>query len=153
MPRILKKSVGALIVRHVDKRDHVEEEARMFALRQRHIEQVDALRRLVDDRLQRALKRLETDNLELARLRHRIGALGVLDPSLPDRRCEVRLRRNVLRLVVHRLVFCPFLRREGSGNPPDRKQEDIVIASEAKQSRDRGAARCLDCFVACGSSQ
>ena len=52
LARVLEKSIGALIVRHVDKRDHVEEEARMLALRQRQIKQVDALRRLVDDRLQ-----------------------------------------------------------------------------------------------------
>ena len=107
LARVLKKSIGALIMRHVDKCDHVEEEARMLALRQRHIEQVDALRRLVDDRLQRALKRLETGNFELAHLRDRIGALGVLDPSLPDRGCEVRLDRDVVGLVVHRLGFCP----------------------------------------------
>ncbi len=93
----------------------------MLALRQRHIEQVDALRRLVDDRLQRALERFETDNLELAHLRDRIGALGVLDPSLPERGCEVRLDRDVMGLVVHRLVFCPLFRSEGSANPPDRK--------------------------------
>ena len=83
--RVLEKSIGALIVRHVDEGDHVEEEARMLALRQRQIEQVERLRRLVDDGLQRALKRFETDNLEIAHLRDRIGALGVLDPSLPDR--------------------------------------------------------------------
>ncbi len=83
--RVLKESIGALIVRHVDERDHVEEEARMLALRQRQIKQVEPLRRLVDDRLQYALQRFETDNLELAHLRDRIGALGVLDPSLPDR--------------------------------------------------------------------
>ena len=58
LARVLEKSIGALVMRHVDKRDHVEEEPRMLALRQRHIEQVDALRRLVDDLLQRALKRL-----------------------------------------------------------------------------------------------
>ena len=77
----------------------------MLALRQRQIKQIDALRRLVDDRLQRALKRFEADNLKLAHLRDRIGALGVLDPSLPDRGDEVRLDRDVLRLVVHRLVL------------------------------------------------
>ena len=121
LARVLEESIGALIVRHVDERDHVEEEARMLALRQRQIKQVEPLRRLVDDRLQRALKRFETDNLELAHLRDRIGALGVLDPSLPDRGDEVRLDRDVLRLVVHRLVFCPLFRRESSANPADRK--------------------------------
>ena len=85
LARILKKSIGALVVRHVDKRDHVDEKARMLALRQRHIEQVDALRGLVDDRLERALERFETGNFELAHLGHRLGALGVLNPSLPDR--------------------------------------------------------------------
>ena len=121
LARVLEKSIGALIVRHVDKRDHVDEEARMLALRQRQIKQIDALRRLVDDRLQRALKRFEADNLKLAHLRDRIGALGVLDPSLPDRGDEVRLDRDVLRLVVHRLVFVRALGDEGSVNPPDRK--------------------------------
>ena len=119
--RVLEESIGALIVRHVDEGDHVEEEARMLALRQRQIEQAEPLRRLVDDRLQRALKRFETDDLKIAHLRDRIGALGVLDPSLPDRGYEVRLDRDVLGFVVHRLVFCPLFRREGSVNPPDRK--------------------------------
>ena len=103
--RVLEESIGALVVRHVDECDHVEEEARMLALRQRQIKQIETLRRLVDDRLQRALKRFEADNLELAHLRDRIGALGVLDPSLPDRGAEVRLDREVLGLVVHRLAF------------------------------------------------
>jgi len=103
LARVLKKSIGALVMRHVDERDHVEEEARMLALRQRHIKQVDTLRRLVDDRLQRALKRFETGNFELARLRDRITALGVLNPGLPDRGYEVRLDRNVVGFVVHRL--------------------------------------------------
>ena len=120
--RVLKKSIGALIVRHVDERDHVEKEARMLALGQRQIKQVDALRRLVDDRLQRALKRFEADNLELAHLRDRLGALGVLDPRLPDRGCEVRLGRNIVGLVVHRLFdfvsACPC---ESSLNSADRK--------------------------------
>ena len=77
----------------------------MLALGQRQIKHVDALGRLVDDRLQHALKRFEADNLELAHLRDRIGALGVLDPSLPDRGDEIRLARDVLRLVVHRSYF------------------------------------------------
>ncbi len=113
-------------MRHVDKRDHVEKEARMLALRQRHIEQVDALRRLVDDRFQRALKRFETDDLEIAHLGDRIGALGVLDPSLPDRGYEVRLDRDVVWLVVHRLELRPRfrarvtrIRRTASGQTPE----------------------------------
>jgi pseudouridylate synthase len=134
LTRVLEKSVGALIVRHVDERDHVEKEARMLALGQRQIKQVDALRRPVDDRLQRALKRFEADNLELAHLRDRIGALGVLDPSLPNRGDEIRLARDVLRLVVHRLVFCPLFRRERSANPPDRK-----LAEAPRDSAQIGA--------------
>jgi pseudouridine-5'-phosphate glycosidase len=134
LTRVLEKSVGALIVRHVDERDHVEKEARMLALGQRQIKQVDALRRPVDDRLQRALKCFEADNLELAHLRDRIGALGVLDPSLPNRGDEIRLARDVLRLVVHRLVFCPLFRRERSANPPDRK-----LAEAPRDSAQIGA--------------
>ena len=75
----------------------------MLALRQRHIEQVDALRRLVDDRFQGALKRFEAGDFEIAHLGDRIGALGILHPSLPDRGYEVRLNRDVVWLVVHRL--------------------------------------------------
>ena len=119
--RVLEKSIGALVVRHVDKRDHVDEEARMLALCQRQIKQIHPLRRLVDNRLQRALKRLEADNLQLAHLRNRVSALGVLDPSLPNRSGEVRLGRDVLRLVVHQLVFVRALGDEGSANLPDRK--------------------------------
>ena len=98
-------------MRHVDEGDHVEEEARMLALRQRHIEQVDALRRLVDDGFQRALKRFETGDFELAHLGDRVGALGVLNSGLPDRGCEVRLDRNVVGLVVHQLEFRRRFRR------------------------------------------
>ena len=103
LARVLKKSISALVMRHVDKRDHVEEKARMLALRQREIEQVNALGRLVDDRLQRALKRFETGDFELARLGPCLAALRVLNPSLPDRGYEVRLDRNVVGFVVHRL--------------------------------------------------
>ena len=109
--RVLEKSIGALVVRHVDECDHVDEEARMLALGQRQIKQINTLRRLVDDRLQRALERFETDNFELAHLRNRFGALGVLDPSLPDRGAEVRLDRDVMGLVVHRLAFRPRSRQ------------------------------------------
>ena len=105
MARILKKTISALIVRHVDKRDHVEEEARMLALGQRKIEQVDALRRLIDDGLERALERFQAADFELAHFRDRFGALRVLDPRLPDRGCKVGLGRNIVGLVVHRLVF------------------------------------------------
>ena len=93
----------------------------MLAWRQRHIEQVDAWRRLVDDRLQRALERPQTDDFELAQIRDRLGALGVLDPSLPERGAKVRLNRNVLGLSSIDSIFCPRFRREGSANPPDRK--------------------------------
>ena len=61
----------------------------MLALGQRQIKQVEPLRRLVDDRLQRALKRLETDDLELAHLRDRIRALGVVDPA-----CRIEAPRS-----------------------------------------------------------
>ena len=56
---------------------------------------------------QRAFERLQTVDLELAQIRDRLGALGVLDPRLPDRGCEVGLDRNVLGLVVHRLGLRP----------------------------------------------
>ena len=72
----------------------------MLTLSQRQIEQVDPLRRLADDELQRALERFETEDFELAHLGDRIGALGVLDARLADRGYEVRLGRNVVGLVV-----------------------------------------------------
>ena len=126
---VLIKAIGAPVVRHVDEGDHVEEQARMLARRQRQIEQVDVRRRLVDDGLERALERRQAAHFELAQLRDRLGALGVLDPRLPDRGCEIRLGRDVVGLVVHRLGTHPRFGREGSANPADRKPFETAALS------------------------
>ena len=110
---ILIKAIGALITRQIHVGDHVQEQTRMLARRQRHIEQVNAWRRLVDDALQRTLERPQTDDFEVPQIRDRLGALGVLHPRLPERGCEIRLNRNVIGLVVHRLVCVRAPGQEG----------------------------------------
>ena len=55
---------------------------------------------------------------------------GRLARMLTDRGAEVRLDRHVLGLVVHRLVFCPLFRREGSANPADRKRRRRRVSAQ-----------------------
>ena len=72
-------------MRHVDEGDHVDEQTRMIAARQRQIKHVDVRRRLRDDRLERAFEQRQTAHFNLAQIRDRLGALGVLDPRQTDR--------------------------------------------------------------------
>ena len=93
MQRVLEETVGSPVAPHLDEGDHVEKDARPFARGERQIEQVDARRRLPHDGFELALEQREAPDLDLAQLRDRLGALGVLDPRAPDRGGEIGLRR------------------------------------------------------------
>jgi len=107
---VLMEAISAPIVGHVDEGDHVHEQTRMVAPRQRQIEHVDVPGRLCDHRLERAFEQRQTAHFNLAQIRDRLGAFGVLDPRLPDRGCEVGQGGQFgLGLVVHRLGYGPRL--------------------------------------------
>ena len=103
--RILEKAIGALVA-PCRRSDHVEEQARMLARRQRHVEQVDAGapgRRPVHA-LSSALRRTISSS--------RTSAIASARSAFSTRACrieaaEVRLDRDVIGLVVHRLALCP----------------------------------------------
>ena len=76
--RVLGKAVGSPVAPHLDKGDHVEKETRPLARGERQIEQVDARGRLPHQGFELALEQREASHLDLAQLRDRIGALGVL---------------------------------------------------------------------------
>ena len=132
---VLMEPVGAPVVRHVDEGDHVDEQTRMIAPRQRQIKHVDVRRRLRDDGLERAFEQRQTAHFNLAQIRNRLGALGVLDPRLPDRGCEVGQGGKFgLGLVVHRPQCRPRLSSKVSANPADRKPFDERSFSGTKSS-------------------
>ena len=82
---ILHEAVDALVAAHQHMRDHVDPQPRRLALADATIEQVDLFGDLREQRIERLVQDLEPGHLGIAQFDHDAGAVGGLDPGLPQR--------------------------------------------------------------------
>ena len=81
---VLHETVHALVASHQDVRDHVDPQPRRFALADAAIEQVDLFRHLREQRIERLVQDFEPRHLRVAQIDDDAGAIGSLDPRLPQ---------------------------------------------------------------------
>jgi len=81
---VLHEAVDALVAPHQDVRDHVDPQPRRLALADAAVEQVDPLGHLRKQGVERLVQDFEPRDLGIAQLDHDTGAVGGLDPRLPQ---------------------------------------------------------------------
>ena len=82
---ILHKAVDALVASHHDMGDHVDPQPRRVALADAAIEQIDLFRNLREQRVERLVQDFEPRHLGVTQVDDDPGAVGGLDPRLPQR--------------------------------------------------------------------
>ena len=82
---VLNEAVDALVASHQDMRDDVDPQPRRLALADAAVEQVDMIRHLREQRIQRLVQNLQPRDLGVAQIDHDAGAIGRLDPRLAQR--------------------------------------------------------------------
>ena len=87
---VLHEAVDALVAAHHHMRDHVDPQPRRFALADAAIEQVDLLRDLRKQRIERLVQNLEPRDFRIAQFDDDAGAIGGLDPRLAQRIAQPR---------------------------------------------------------------
>ena len=83
-------------------RDHVDPQPRRFALADAAIEQIDLIGHLRKQRIERLVQDLEPRHLGIAQVDHDAGAIGSLDPRLPQ--CVAQPDRRASRLHASRCL-------------------------------------------------
>ncbi len=82
---ILHEAVDALVASHHDMGDDIDPQPRRFALADAAIEQVDLFRDLREQRVERLVENFQPRHLGVAQVDDDAGAIGGLDPRLPER--------------------------------------------------------------------
>ena len=82
---VLHKAIDALVAAHRDMRDHVDPQPRVLALADAAIEQIDLIRNLREQRIERLVQDLQPRHFGVAQIDHDTGTVGRLDPRLPQR--------------------------------------------------------------------
>ena len=100
---VLHEAVDALVAPHHDMGDHVDPQPRRIALADAAVEQVDLLGHLREQGIERLVENLEPRHLGIAQIDHDAGAVGGLDPRLPQ---ASRSRVGRVSLTASLPVFC-----------------------------------------------
>ena len=100
--RVLHEAVDALVASHQDMRDHVDPQPRRLALADAAVEQIDIVRHLRKQRIERLVQDLEPGDLGVAEIDDDAGAIGRLDPRLAQRIAQPRRSHSRASLPV----FC-----------------------------------------------
>ena len=87
---VLHETVDALVASHQHVRDHVDPQPRRFALADAAIEQVDLIRNLREQRIERLVQDLKPRHFGIAQINDDAGAISGLDPRLPQRIAQPR---------------------------------------------------------------
>jgi hypothetical protein len=81
---ILHEAIDALVAAHQDVCDDVDPQPRGFALADAAVEQIDLLGHLREQRIERLVQDFKSRDLGIAQFDHDAGAVGGLDPRLPQ---------------------------------------------------------------------
>ena len=82
---ILHEAIDALVAPHQDMGDDVDPQPRRIALADAAIEQVDLFGNLREQRIERLVENFEPRHFGIAQIDDDAGAIGGLDPRLPQR--------------------------------------------------------------------
>src|SRR5262249_28619644 len=82
---VLDKPVSALVTPHHDMGDDIDPEPRRVALADAAIENIDVIGDLCEQRIQRLVEDLEPRDLGIPKVDNNAGAVGSVDPGLPQR--------------------------------------------------------------------
>ena len=100
---VLHEAVDALVAPHHDMGDDVDPQPRRFALADAAIEQVDLIGNLREQRIERLVEDFEPRHFGVAQVDDDAGAIGGLDPRLPQRVAQPHRARS---LTAWLPVFC-----------------------------------------------
>ncbi len=81
---ILHEAIDALVASHHHMGDHIDPQPRRFALADAAIEQIDRIRNLREQRVERLVENFEPGHFGIAQVDDDAGAIGGLDPRLPQ---------------------------------------------------------------------
>ena len=81
---ILHETIDALVASHHDMGDHVDPQPRRLALADAAIEQIDLFRNLREQRIERLVENFQPGHFGIAQVDDDAGAIGGLDPRLPQ---------------------------------------------------------------------
>jgi hypothetical protein len=84
VPRVLEKPIGPAVVPEIDEADHVEEQSRPLAVNDAGVEQLDAFRRLIQDRPHCLREQFQPRDLCLTQVVHDFALFGAFDARAPD---------------------------------------------------------------------
>ena len=84
-PGILHEAVDALVASHQHMGDHVDPQPRRIALADAAIEQIDLIRNLREQRVERIVQNFQPRHFGVAQVDDDPGAISGLDPRLPQR--------------------------------------------------------------------
>ncbi len=82
---VLHEAIDPLVASHQHMRDHVDPQPRRIALADAAIEQIDLIRNLREQRVERLVENFEPGHFGVAQIDHDAGAIGSLDPRLAQR--------------------------------------------------------------------
>ncbi len=112
---VLHEAIDPLVASHQHMRDHVDPQPRRIALADAAIEQIDLVGDLPEQRIERLVENFEPRHFGVAQIDHDAGAIGGLDPRLPQRVAQphrARSRRQCSRCFA-RLTSPGGLRPDG----------------------------------------
>ena len=84
-PGVLHETIQSLVAPHHDVRDHIDPQPRCVALADATIEQIDAIRNFLEQRIECLVENLETRDFGVAQIDHDAGTIRSLDPRLTQR--------------------------------------------------------------------
>ena len=83
--RVLHEAIDALVAAHHHMRHHVDPQPRRVALADAAIEQIDLIRHLREQRIERLVQNFEPGDFGVAQIDDDAGAIRGLDPRLAQR--------------------------------------------------------------------
>ena len=90
---ILHEAIDALVAPHQDMGDDVDPQPRRFALADAAIEQIDLFGNLREQGIERLVQDFEPGHFGVAQIDDDAGAIGGLDPRLPQRIAQANRTR------------------------------------------------------------
>src|SRR4030088_2609791 len=82
---ILHEAIDPLVAPHHDMRDDIDPQPRRFALGDAAIEQIDRIRNLSEQRVERLVENFEPRHFGVTQVDDDAGTIGSIDPRLPER--------------------------------------------------------------------